>query len=295
MSEIIKQVIRGIKTLFRLFFTLLLIGIGLYIDARFIEPKLLFVKEQPISTDKWSSEVSLQIALFSDVHLGEDYSINDLKKVVKKINALKPDLVIFAGDLIDDNKVFKKEEKAAEVLAEIEAIYGKFAVYGNHDHGGNGTRRYARIMKAANFTLLKDSSKEVIMPSGEVINLIGLDDIVLSKPDFEKAFSQINEKHFNLFISHAPDVVDRVMDRPIDLQLSGHSHGGQVRLPIIGAPLTVPFGEKYIKGLYMLTEKEERVLYVNSGIGTSQLPYRFLNPPEITLITLSGKTEQSKS
>lgn len=260
----------------------------MFVDARYIEPKLLTVKDLTVTTPKWQGNQPIKIVLFNDVHLGEYYSLSDFKRVVSKINSLQPEVIIFAGDLIDDNKTYTEEAGAAEILSQLKAPYGKFAVYGNHDHGGNGTRRYAKIMKAAGFELLKNSSELVAFKGGGQLHLIGVDDVVLSKPDFVTPFENLKASDLNLFISHAPDVVEKIKGQPIDLQLSGHSHGGQVRLPLIGAPFTVPYGAEYVKGMYEPDENPGMKLYVNPGIGTSQLPYRFLNPPEITVITLSG-------
>ena len=283
---------RLIKVMVEVIFTIALIGLCVFVDARYIEPKLLKVKEQRITTHKLTLEEPLKIVQFSDVHLGKDYSFTDFKRIITKMNALNPDLVIFTGDLIDDNKTFTEVEKVIELLKMVESTYGNYAVYGNHDHGGNGTRRYAKIMKESGFRLLVNENETITLKNGEKIHLIGIDDIILSRPDFEAAFKGIETKGYKLFISHAPDVVDRLpSEGVVDLQLSGHSHGGQVRLPIVGAPFTVPYGRKYIKGLYEVSEREGMLLYVNSGIGTSQLPYRFLNPPEITLFLIESIRE----
>ena len=288
VSDIFKWFAKLMKGIFNLILTIILIGVCIYIDARYIEPKLIWAKEETIITEKISVNTQLKVVLFNDVHLGPYYTLGDFKKVINKINEQQPDVIIFAGDLVEDNKTFLEEEGATALLGELKAKYGKYAVYGNHDHGGNGTKRYARMMKNSGFTLLKDESQTIALESGEQVAIIGIDDIVLSKPQFAKAFEKVNEQNFNLFISHAPDVVEYVKDYPIDLQVSGHSHGGQVRLPFIGAPFTVPFGEKYVKGFYQPEEKEGMQLYVNSGIGTSKLPYRFLNLPEITVFMIKG-------
>ena len=288
VNHIFRWFSKLIKGMINLILTLILIGVCIYIDARYIEPKLLWVKEEQVITQKLSSNTQLKVVLFNDVHLGEYYSLEDFKKIIKKINAQNPDVILFAGDLVEDNKTFTDEEGATLLLAELKATYGKYAVYGNHDHGGNGTRRYAKMMKNSGFTLLKDQNETITLANGEQIKIIGIDDIVLSKPKFDEAFVGVDANTFNLFISHAPDVVEYVKEQPIDLQVSGHSHGGQVRLPLIGAPFTVPFGEKYIKGFYQPDEKEDMLLYVNSGIGMSKLPYRFLNLPEITVFSIKG-------
>lgn len=289
MRGLFRVLWRIIKGIVGVIVTFMLLGVCVFIDARYIEPKLLMVKKQEIITSKLTLNEPLKIVQFSDVHLGKDYTLTDFKRLIDKINALEPDLIIFTGDLIDNNKSFNQEEGATALLKELRATYGKFAVYGNHDHGGNGTKRYARIMAHSDFVLLRDGSEVITLANDQKLEVIGIDDIVLGHPDLEKAFQGISASTFNLFISHAPDVVDKVKHQPIDLQLSGHSHGGQVRLPFVGAPFTPPYGQKYVKGLYQVEESNGVYVYVNSGIGTSQLPYRFMNLPEITLLLVTSK------
>lgn len=285
---IIKGIVGGIKLLFRLAVTLGLIAVCIYIDARYIEPKLLKNEKVTITTDKIKLDSPLKIVQFSDTHLSEYYTLSDLKRLVDKINALEPDLIIFTGDLIDDNKAYKDEEGPTAVLKGLTSKYGKFAVIGNHDHGGNGTKRYIRIMKNSGFTLLKDSNTQVILDNGSKLNIIGIDDIVLGKPNMKQAFQGVADESFSIFLSHAPDIADTAAFYHADLGLSGHTHGGQVRIPFIGALLTPPYGKHYIKGLYEVGPQQMQ-LYVNTGIGMSQLPYRFLDPPTITEIILENE------
>src|SRR5690606_37031053 len=97
-------------------------------------------------------------------------------------------------------------------------------------------------------------------------------------------------RRFTLLLSHQPDLADRTATHRVDLQLSGHSHGGQVRLPVIGEVLTPPGGRKYVQGLYELPgRKVPSYVYTNRGIGTTHIPVRFLCRPELTLITLRKK------
>ena len=289
MKHIFSGVKSLIKRLVRLGVTGILIVGCIGLDARYIEPRLLITKAESITTTKLLKDTKLRVVLFNDVHLGKYYSLADLKKVVHQMNDLEPDLLIFAGDLIEDNRTYTEEEGATALLAELEARYGKYAVIGNHDHGGNGTKRYRRMMNQSGFTLLEDGHQTIELKSGDKITVIGVDDIVLGKPDFRRAFEGVSPHHFNLFISHAPDVISHILDAPVDLQVSGHSHGGQVRLPFIGAPFTVPYGSEYIKGLYTPKEKTDMQLYVNVGLGTSQVPLRFFNPPEITVFDIEGE------
>lgn len=285
---LLRAIVKIIKTLIGVIFTIILIGICAYVDARYIEPKLLTVKEQEITTDKLSLTQPLRVVHFSDVHLGNDYTMYDFKKVINKINSLNPDVIIFSGDLIDDNKTFSDEDETGSLLSELHAVYGKYAVYGNHDHGGNGTKRYARIMEKGGFQLLVNTADTIQLEKSQKMSIVGVDDIILGHPDFKAAFTETDDAQFKLFISHAPDVAEYVKGKGVDLQLSGHSHGGQVRFPIVGAPFTVPYGTQYVKGLYEVPENDGMLIYVNSGIGTSKLPYRFFNLPEITLLLIQS-------
>lgn len=287
--QVMRGVMRFLRMVIRLFVTLGLVAACLYVDARYIEPKLLKIETVTLTTDKLHLTQPLKIVQFSDVHLGEYYTLLDCQKVIDAVNNLKPDLVIFTGDLIDDNKTFQDEEGTINFLQQLESRYGKYAVYGNHDHGGNGTRRYARIMKKSGFRLLKDEQTTIKLENGDQLTLIGLDDVILSRPNMAKAFKNVPEAHYKLFLSHAPDVADQAADYGVDLQLSGHTHGGQIRLPLIGAPFTPPYGRQYVKGLYTVGTHGMK-LYVNSGIGTSQLPYRLMNKPEVTMILLKSST-----
>lgn len=281
---------RLIRWVLSLCITVGLLVIGVYIYARYIEPELLIVKQQVLTTPHMApTQKPLKVVQFSDVHLGLGFSSNHLNKVVERINQLEPDLIIFTGDLIDDNKAFTEIEETTALLKKLKAAYGKYAVYGNHDHGGNGTKRYAKILAGADFNLLVNENELITLKDGQRIRLIGIDDKLLGKVDMSKAMKGVQTADYNIFISHAPDVADEVMNYPIDLQLSGHSHGGQVRLPVIGAPFTPPYGTKYVKGKYTFSKNQRMVLYVNSGIGTSQMRYRLGNIPEITCFLIQNE------
>lgn len=292
VRSLVIRIGRVIRRVLQMLFTLVLIILGFYIYAAYIEPELLIVKTKYIQTEQIQlNGDQIRIVQFSDVHLGEDYTISHLNRLVDKINSLNPEMIIFTGDLIDNHKLFEEREETIECLSRLKAPLGKYAVYGNHDHGGNGTKRYASIMEAAQFRLLKNEGEKIILDNGEVIHVIGIDDIFFGKVDIEKALEGIDEDNYNLLIAHEPDLADRFTKYPIDLQLSGHSHGGQVWIPFIGAPFTPRYGEKYIRGFYEVEGSLRMKLYVNTGIGTSQLRYRFFNIPEITLIMLENSTE----
>jgi len=274
-----------IKLVFETAVFLIVIGLCLYVYSRYIEPELLVVHEEVVVSDKIKqTRTPLKIVQFSDTHLGKDYTLKNLKKVIDKINETKPDIIVFTGDLIDNNAKYDEIDSVIKELSNLQAKMCKVAVYGNHDHGGNGTKRYKIIMESSGFILLNNTSYKIDLGNNQKMNLIGIDDILLGNPDIAKATKSIKAKDYNLFISHAPDVADEMKIYPIDLQVSGHSHGGQVAIPFIGAPFTPPYAKKYIKGMYTISGNDRMKLYVNCGLGTSQVRYRFLNVPEITVL-----------
>ena len=131
MLTLIKGIIKLIRCIISISVTLILIAAGIYIYARYIEPELLIVKEEKLITNSINlSKEPLKIVQFSDVHLGPDFTINHFKRVVERINTLEPDLIIFTGDLIEDNKVFNEKEETMRLLGGLKATYGKFAVIG---------------------------------------------------------------------------------------------------------------------------------------------------------------------
>ncbi|WP_042121680.1 metallophosphoesterase [Paenibacillus senegalensis] len=227
-----------------------------------------------------------RVLVFSDVHLGHYYYSRDLASLIKQsINPLRPDLVCFTGDLFD--KKMTEREQVISALRMIKAPLGKYAVLGNHDYY-DSPGRMRNMYRQADFTMLLNEST-FIHRGDQAIRIAGVDDMVKGRPDLHKALHPLKEDEFIILLSHAPDFADRISnDFPVSFQASGHSHGGQVRLPGIGH-LTAPlYGRKYVNGLYPLKEGE-LMLYTNRGIGLSVFPIRFWCKPEITLITLKTK------
>lgn len=261
-----------------------LMSSGLYNYARYIEPRRLEVKKKAFFHPKLSQALDgLKLVQFSDTHLNDHFQIEHLKKVVNKVNEFEPDLIVFTGDLIDEPNRYPYLEQIPPVLKRLRASLGKFAVYGNHDHGGYGTDLYEEILLQADFHLLKNERKEIELLDGSRIVLAGLDDYILGKPDFGKIFRESDKNDFTILLVHEPDAVLQAKEYHFDLQLSGHSHGGQVKIPFCGAVYTPPYAKRFTEGFYKIGQTS---LYVNRGLGTTRLPFRFLSVPEITLFTL---------
>lgn len=261
---------------------------GGYGYARYIEPRMIEVTRHTITNRLIPRGFdNFKIVQFSDTHLSDVFTSGDLNKAAEKINQLKPDLLIFTGDLIDKPHLFNDHQRALAVLKNLEAPFGKLCVYGNHDHGGYGTNTYKALMKAADFQVFRNGYRQVQLTDGSRIELAFLDDVMLGKPDYEATLSRLSEDAFSILIVHEPDAALKIGGYPVNLQLSGHTHGGQVQLPFFGPLITPPYGKTYTDGMYTL---HDTAVYVNRGLGTTRLPYRFLARPEITLFTL--KTEQ---
>ena len=214
--------------------------------------------------------------------------IDDLKKLIKTINSLHPDIIVFTGDLIDNPKDLQKGEELPiiETLQTLQAPLGKFWIYGNHDHGGYGTEIIRHLMDVSGFILLQNSHIKITHQNQSLI-LAGIDDLMLGRPNIEKALANVSPDLFTILLAHEPDFADEAVNFPVDVQLSGHSHGGQVRLPIVGHLYTPLYAEKYVLGKYTIKNRLE--LYVNAGIGTTRMPYRLFCQPEIHEFTLKTK------
>lgn len=262
---------------------------GGYVYANRIEPTLLDIQSLQMKHSLIPKSFDgIKLVQFSDTHLGFQYNLNQLKKLVTKINALHPDIILFTGDLMDAPNKYEEVDRIAPILKQLNAPLGKFCIYGNHDHGGYGSDLYKRIMKSANFTLLLNESQPILLKDNSSIYLIGIDDAMLGRPDIGLALERVPENTFTILLSHAPDLADVATHFKIHWQLSGHSHGGQVKIPFFGALVIPPFAKKYPEGLYSIGEVNPLTLYVNRGLGTTRLPFRFMATPELTVFTLQS-------
>lgn len=268
-----------------LFFILALIIFYAY--ARLIEPVLLTVQYENIYSDLLSDKENIKIILFSDAHISEFFDVDNLQKTVNKINNENAHIVVFTGDLLEQFNQYENKDNIHEiweVLSEINAPLGKYAVYGNHDYGGGAERVYKQIMENSDFKLLLN---ERIRIDEHNINIIGMDDSIFGNFNKEVIISYLDEDYYNIILSHEPDVAEYFFDYNVDLFLAGHSHGGQINLPFIN--YTPPLAQKYKRGMYSIDNFRQSKVYVNVGLGTSQIPMRFMAAPELTVFTLKNK------
>lgn len=223
-----------------------------------------------------------RVVFMSDHHLYPFTPRELLERAVEQSNALRPDLVLLGGDYIYTRP--DSIHELAPMLARLNATFGVYAVLGNHDF-----RRGPGLIRSA----LAAQSIEVLVnrglhlgPKGGRLYLAGLDSVWAGAPDGRQAFAGCRETDLAVALVHEPDYFPTlVKSTPVHLQLSGHSHGGQVRIPALG-PVTLPrWGRIYHTGLY---ELNGRSIYVGRGLGMVGLPVRFDCPPEITEITFEA-------
>ncbi|PEW07365.1 metallophosphoesterase [Bacillus cereus] len=271
------------------FISIVMIPISLYFYATEIERRLVTVTwneiEAPTIPKGFNNKKILQ---FSDVHLGPDFTLKQLENLVEKMNELHPDIVVFTGDLIDKFGSYSAErEEAKVILQKIKAPLGKYAVFGNHDRGGGGSLFYKKYMEEAGFSVLVNEVQKIKAENGKYITISGLDDFLLGKPQIDSTLKNLRQQNFNMLLIHEPDVVDKVSRYPVDFQMSGHSHGGQVQIPFVGPLITTKLAESYVEGMYELEGKSKLLhLYVNRGIGTTRMPVRFWSVPELSVFVL---------
>lgn len=262
--------------------TLVLLGLATAVYSVFIERFWLDVKKVEIHLPNLPPGFrGFTIALFSDTHLGFFYSARHLNKVVELISAQQADLICFAGDLVESKKSLRSLKSVIPVLSRLKGSFGKYAILGNHDVLA-GADEVASGLKKCGFQVLVNQL-QVIEKEGQQLLLMGLDDVRYGDPDLDRMIHQVSGQNTYILLVHEPDFADRTRHYPIDLQLSGHSHGGQVCLPFGKPILTTKLGKKYPSGLYRV---QSLWVYTSKGIGTTKLPIRFLCRPEITLITL---------
>jgi predicted MPP superfamily phosphohydrolase len=268
-------------------------GIALALDGRFECARLQLRRvEIPLSHLPEAFD-GFRIAQLSDFHY-DDFSAGPIRKSVQLVNALDPDLVVLTGDFVTvslfslGHKPHRHASRAAgpcaEVLAGLKAPRGSFAVLGNHDAGAD-PHFITSALQAHGIKVLRNASLPIEKDSSRMW-MAGVADALEAQPDLSAAIGRIPRGETTILLAHEPDFADQAAFHPVDLQLSGHSHGGQIWVPGIGAPWLPPLARRYPRGLYKI---RDLTLYTNIGIGTIRAPVRINCVPEVTLITLRAR------
>jgi uncharacterized protein len=277
------------KTLKRMALLMAATGLVLGAWAFWLEPASLTVREQTLRLRGWQAPLSgLRVAVVTDLHTGSPFNgLDKLERIVDETNASRPDLILVPGDFVIQGILggeYVPPEKIAAVLARLKAPLGVFACMGNHDWWLDSGRVAAALMKHG-IAMLED--KAVRLSKGGVpFWLVGISDFTDGPHRAREAFAQVQDDAPVLAMTHNPDLFPTIVDERFSLLITGHTHGGQVRLPFLGRPV-VPsrHGQRYAHGHVV---EGGRHLFVSPGLGTSILPVRFRVPPEISLLTLQA-------
>lgn len=262
----------------------------------------LTVQHQALTPPGWPAGARLRVAALADIHACiPAMTVGRMEEIVAAANALRPDIVLLLGDYGASSRYILRRVPHAEVartLAGLRAPLGVHAVNGNHDWWEDGRAQLrrshvtsiARAFDAAGIGTLRNEARRLVSPGGTPFWLAGLESSWAFGPgrgvhDLPGTLGQVTDDAPVLLLAHEPDIFPDVPDR-VSLTLSGHTHGGQVKL--FGRTPFIPsaFGTRY---LYGRIEEEGRTVIVSSGLGTTLAPVRFGVPPEILLVELGAQ------
>ncbi|HLA07419.1 MAG TPA: metallophosphoesterase [Anaerolineales bacterium] len=266
---------------------LLAAGGGIY--SFLVEPGLVRVESVSLKLRRLTSGFSgIRMAQISDIHMGGWMNAEHLQNVVNLVVAQKPDVLLFTGDFLIGHVFDADSEQAVRdlitILTPLAASFPSFAILGNHDYWTNpeAVREVLRSCNIADLT----NTVFTMTRGAEKLHLCGVDDIWEGDVRMDNVLGQIANDGAAILLAHEPDFADTsAATGRFDLQVSGHSHGGQVVIPFIGPPILPYLGRKYPSGLYQVGKMYQ---YTSRGVGMGRLPVRFNCPPEITLFILDG-------
>lgn len=279
----------GRKTCWILFGILLFLLVGAGIYAVMIEPSLLLVRQEQVYLNHWHQEHNgLRVVLISDIHQMKDESaLQRLDRIVERTNAEQPDLIFLLGDYIGRRATGSGHASPADVASRLKKLtprFGTYAVLGNHDWWHSGTQIRLALQRAG-ITVLENETATVTI-SGKQLNITGLPDAKTRGFLYRRQEPvRANNSDPTLLLSHSPHYFDEPKMLPYELMFSGHTHGGQIVVPLVGPAIlpSIDHSFQYTSGWY---ESDSRKLFITKGTGTSLLKIRLFAPPEIVSMRL---------
>lgn len=260
-----------------------LLGTGGFLYAREVEPRLLEVVRLELALPRLAAAFDgYRVVQIGDIHLDDWSKPARLKRVAEMVNAQRPDLVVVTGDFASYSARRLDEEMLIEALRRLSAPDGVIAILGNHDYLTDVGLIRACIRQAGVTLLLNDVL--TLERDDAKLHVAGIDDVMEGCSRLDLVLQQLPEDGTAVLLAHEPDFADVASaTRRFDLQLSGHSHGGQARVPVLRRALLPPFSQRYTRGLH---EVGGMFVYTNRGLGTVNARLRFGCRPEITALTL---------
>ncbi len=221
-----------------------------------------------------------KIVHLTDIHYGPLVSLDFVKEIVKKANTIGGDIIACTGDYVHEKNSTKQIDTVWPILSQLKATHGVYSVLGNHDHWADFDKSHYWAQKSGQD--LRHKSKK-ISKNGEEIWIGGAGDYFEDSIGIDNAFRNVPQEKCKIVLAHNPDTADQYFTTAIDLFLSGHTHGGQVNIPFVGAPILPVRNKKYSHG-YIQTSRTG--VFISRGIGWTIIPVRFNCYPEIAVLNL---------
>jgi predicted MPP superfamily phosphohydrolase len=258
------------------------IGVAIASWARYVEPRRIQLERVAIKVPAGAESLTgMKIGFLTDLHSGPFTSLDLIERGLKLITAESPDLLLAGGDFHSESPRYLPGIAALLGRYGRQAPLGCFGVMGNHDYAVSGEASF-QAMTDAGVLMLRNTAVPITY-GGMTLWIVGIDDTLLGEPDALTAFAQVPDSAAAIALWHAPVQAEQASALGAFLQLSGHTHGGQVRLPGVG-PLAVPkHGKRHVIGL---NSADGMPVYTSRGLGMYRPPVRLNCPPEVTLVTL---------
>lgn len=276
---------------FKLFVYLILFFVLIFLYSKYIGINGLEVREYRIESGVLTNNFSgLKVVHFSDLLYGSSTDMEDVSNLVSKINILKPDIVLFTGDLISSgvNISINEKNELIKHLSNINANIGKYAIYGDEDYS---FKSYDVIMNNSSFKLLNNSYEEIYYKNNDYMYIVGIPSSIKEKTKLTESFEfyKDEDRRYTIVMVHEGASIKTLNNSTyeVDLIVGGHSLNGSVNLPIIGGLFIPKDSYKYYDEYY---EKGITNIYISGGLGTSEYDYRLFNRPSFNLYRLKAQS-----
>lgn len=269
----------------------LIISICVY-KSVFYNPHHITIRTQTISSNKIDNSLNgTRVVYFTDLHFGPFTNQSDVINCVDLINKLDPDVVVFGGDLIDNYSSFHITQDQRQFLInklkDIKASQGKYYLLGNHDLENDLSKEDVEsILIASDFFSLVNTNYKIYNGTNSFFNIVGLDSMLRGNPNTKEAYQDIDSSKYTFAFTHCPDLFDELPLDKTDYVISGHSHGGQIYIPLFDYFYRASGCTKYFHGKH---KKNATTIDISNGVGLTSYSIRFQANSEIVLYKLEAK------
>lgn len=273
-----------LKLWVKIFITVILLIVLIIFYTCFINNKGFVVNEIPLYENVDSSYNGLKIVQISDLNYGNSVKYNELKKIIDKVNLIKADIVLFTGDLIYKNSK-KSNYELTSLLKDIDCNIGKYYITGDEDNNTS-----SKVLNDSNFESI-DNSYKLVYLSEKPILIAGIStssdkNKIDNKLNSSYEFLNNNKNIFSILIMHEPNNIDDIDYNKFNIIMAGHTHGGYIKLPLIGGVILPTNNYLYGKDYY---KKKNTKIYISNGLGNDKINYRFLNKPSFNFYRIRKK------